>query len=180
MPTRLFSPVGMWSRQLAARAGVNVPLHAVEHHYVVSNPMAGITTNEPCCRDMDGLTYFRGEDLPDGKPAIMLGAFQRSTKAWMVDKIPDDFSFKLLEDDWEKFNDPLAQGEWRIPALKSTGYSKFVNGPESFTPDNNWLMGETPELAGLFVLCGAVSTLPALPARAGPANTWPNGCKPAR
>jgi 4-methylaminobutanoate oxidase (formaldehyde-forming) len=145
---------GMWSRQLAARAGVNVPLYPVEHHYVVSNPMTGISANEPCCRDMDGLTYFRGEDLPDGKAGIMLGAFQRITKPWLVEKVPDNFSFKLLEEDWEKFTDPLAQGEWRMPALKSAGYSKFVNGPESFTPDNNWLMGETPELAGLFVLCG--------------------------
>jgi glycine cleavage system aminomethyltransferase T/glycine/D-amino acid oxidase-like deaminating enzyme len=145
---------GMWSRQLAKRAGVNVPLHAVEHHYVISNPIPGVTENEPCCRDMDGSTYFRGEDLPDGTSGIMLGAFQRSTKAWMVDKVPDDFSFKLLENDWEKFAEPLAHGEWRIPGMKAAGYLKFVNGPESFTPDNNWLMGETPELAGLFVLCG--------------------------
>jgi 4-methylaminobutanoate oxidase (formaldehyde-forming) len=84
----------------------------------------------------------------------MLGAFQRHTKAWMVDRVPDKFSFQLLEDDWEKFADPLAEGELRIPALKKVGYLKFVNGPESFTPDNNWLMGETPELAGLFVFCG--------------------------
>jgi glycine cleavage system aminomethyltransferase T/glycine/D-amino acid oxidase-like deaminating enzyme len=145
---------GMWSRQLALRAGVNIPLHPVEHHYVVSNPIEGASGNDPCCRDYDGLIYFRGEDLPGGGGGIMLGAFQRTTRPWMVDRVPDQFSFRLLEDDWEKFEEPLKEGLHRIPALKSAGFSKFVNGPESFTPDNNWLMGETPELAGLFVMCG--------------------------
>jgi 4-methylaminobutanoate oxidase (formaldehyde-forming) len=145
---------GMWSRQLALSAGVNIPLYPVEHHYVVSNAMTGASGNDPCCRDYDGLIYFRGEDLPGGGGGVMLGAFQRTTKAWMVDRIPDKFSFQLLEEDWEKFAEPLKEGLHRIPSLKAAGFSKFVNGPESFTPDNNWLMGETPELAGLFVMCG--------------------------
>ncbi len=145
---------GMWTRQLALTAGVNVPLHPVEHHYVVSNPLPGADGNCPCTRDMDGSTYFRGEELPDGSGGVLLGAFQRMTKIWDVPRVPDDFSFGLLEPDWEKFSEPLAQGLLRIPGLKESGFSKFVNGPESFTPDNNFLLGETAELRGLFVAAG--------------------------
>lgn len=145
---------GMWTRQLALTAGVNIPLHPVEHHYVVSNPLPGADGNCPCTRDMDGSTYFRGEDLPEGGGGVLLGAFQRSTKIWDVARVPDDFSFGLLEPDWEKFSEPLAQGLLRIPGLKEAGFSKFVNGPESFTPDNNFLLGETAELRGLFVAAG--------------------------
>jgi 4-methylaminobutanoate oxidase (formaldehyde-forming) len=145
---------GMWTRQLALSAGVNIPLHPVEHHYVVSKPLPGADGNCPCTRDMDGSTYFRGEDLPDGGGGVLLGAFQRTTKIWDVPRVPDDFSFGLLEPDREKFSDPLAQGLLRIPGLKAAGFSKFVNGPESFTPDNNFLLGETAELRGLFVAAG--------------------------
>ena len=72
----------------------------------------------------------------------------------MVDRIPDDFSFKLLDPDWEKFAIPLREGLHRLPALEAAGFERFVNGPESFTPDSNFLLGETPELAGLFVAAG--------------------------
>jgi 4-methylaminobutanoate oxidase (formaldehyde-forming) len=131
------------------RCGVNLPLHPVEHHYIVTNPIEGAFDELPLGRDPDLCIYFRGEGN-----GIMLGAFQKFTKPWLVDKIPDDFSFKLLEPDWEKYQDPLAAGRWRIPALETCGFEKFVNGPESFTPDNNWLMGETPELRNLFVMTG--------------------------
>ena len=144
---------GMWSRQLAATAGVSVPLHAVEHHYVVSRPIPGISGDLPCTRDMDGSIYFRGEDV-EGGGAIVLGAFQETTKPWDVPRIPDDFSFRLLEEDWPKFRQPLAEAVHRLPALATSGFDRFVNGPESFTPDNQWLMGETADLAGLYVLAG--------------------------
>ena len=84
----------------------------------------------------------------------MLGAFQKYTKPWLKDPIPSNFSFELLEADWEKYREPLKAGEWRIPSLKEAGYAEFVNGPESFTPDNQFLLGETPELRGLFVAAG--------------------------
>jgi heterotetrameric sarcosine oxidase gamma subunit len=144
---------GMWTRQLALSAGVNIPLYPVEHHYVVSNPLPGADGNCPCTRDMDGSTYFRGEDVPGGG-GVLLGAFQRMTKIWDVERVPDDFSFGLLEPDWEKFSEPLKEGLLRIPGLKEAGFGKFVNGPESFTPDNNFLLGETAELRGLFVSAG--------------------------
>lgn len=144
---------GMWTRQLALEAGVNIPLHPVEHHYVVSHALEGADGNSPCTRDMDGSTYFRGEDV-EGGGGVLLGAFQRTTKVWDVRRVPDDFSFGLLEPDWEKFEQPLQEGFHRIPGLRAAGFSRFVNGPESFTPDNNFLLGETAELRGLFVAAG--------------------------
>lgn len=140
---------GMWARQLGLKCGVNLPLHAVEHHYIVSEPIEGAFDELPCLRDPDGLIYARGEG-----DAVVLGAFQEYTKPWMVDQVPSDFSFGLLEDDWEKYEQPLAEGKHRIPALRDCKWAKFVNGPESFTPDNNFLLGETPTVKQLFVACG--------------------------
>jgi 4-methylaminobutanoate oxidase (formaldehyde-forming) len=140
---------GMWTRELGLRCGVSIPLYPVEHHYVVTEPLAGAFDELPVGRDPDLCLYFRGEGN-----AVMLGAFQNFSKPWMVEKIPDNFSYQLLEPDWEKFAEPLANGKHRIPALQTAKFAKFVNGPESFTPDNSFLMGETPELRNLFVLAG--------------------------
>jgi 4-methylaminobutanoate oxidase (formaldehyde-forming) len=100
-------------------------------------------------RDPDLCIYFRGEGN-----AVMLGAFQAESRAWMVDRVPDNFSFQLLAPDWEKFAEPLKHGKHRIPALETCQFAKFVNGPESFTPDNNFILGEAPELKNLFVAAG--------------------------
>jgi 4-methylaminobutanoate oxidase (formaldehyde-forming) len=140
---------GMWTRELGAGCGVTIPLYPVEHHYVITEPLAGAFDELPVGRDPDLCIYFRGEG--DG---VMLGAFQEFSKAWTVDRVPGDFSFKLLEPDWEKFAVPLANGRHRIPALAACKFAKFVNGPESFTPDNNFIMGEAPELRNLFVAAG--------------------------
>ena len=120
---------GMWARELGARCGVTIPLYPVEHHYVVTEPIEGAFDELPVGRDPDLCIYFRGEG-----DAVVLGAFQAHSKAWKVDRIPDDFSFKLLEPDWEKFDEPLVFGKHRIPALQAAKFAKFVNGPESFTP----------------------------------------------
>ncbi len=140
---------GMWTRELGLRCGLNLPLYPVEHHYIVSEPIEGAFDELPVGRDPDLCLYFRGEGN-----AVMLGAFQKFTKPWNVPRIPDDFSFKLLEPDWEKYAEPLAFGKWRIPALEKCGFAKFVNGPESFTPDNNFIMGEAPGIRGLFIAAG--------------------------
>jgi len=139
----------MWTRELGLRCGVTIPLYPVEHHYVVTEPLAGAYDELPVGRDPDLCIYFRGEG-----PAVMLGAFQNFSKAWMVEKIPDQFSYQLLEPDWEKFAEPLKHGKHRIPALGTARFAKFVNGPESFTPDNNFIMGEAPGLRNLFVAAG--------------------------
>jgi 4-methylaminobutanoate oxidase (formaldehyde-forming) len=140
---------GMWTRELGLRCGVTIPLYPVEHHYVVTEPIEGAFDELPVGRDPDLCIYFRGE-----ANAVLLGAFQASSKPWMVERVPDDFSFQLLDPDWEKFAEPLKNGRWRIPALETCRFAKFVNGPESFTPDNNFILGEAPELRNLFVAAG--------------------------
>ena len=140
---------GMWTRELGLHCGITIPLYPVEHHYVVTEPIAGAFDELPVGRDPDLCIYFRGEG-----EGVMLGAFQESSKPWMVDKVPEKFSFQLLEPDWEKFSVPLANGKHRIPALAKCKFAKFVNGPESFTPDNNFIMGEAPEMRHLFVAAG--------------------------
>jgi 4-methylaminobutanoate oxidase (formaldehyde-forming) len=140
---------GMWTRELGLRCGVTIPLYPVEHHYVVTEPLPGAFDELPVGRDPDLCIYFRGEG-----DAVMLGAFQNFSKAWMVQKIPEKFSFQLLEPDWEKFAEPFKNGKHRIPALETAKFAKFVNGPESFTPDNNFIMGEAPGVRNLFVAAG--------------------------
>jgi 4-methylaminobutanoate oxidase (formaldehyde-forming) len=140
---------GMWTRELGLRAGVTIPLYPVEHHYVVSEPIAGAFDELPVGRDPDHCLYFRGEGN-----AVLLGAFQERSQTWLVDRVPDDFSFRLLEPDWERFAEPLRAGKWRIPALATSGFARFVNGPESFTPDNQFLLGEAPGWRHLFVAAG--------------------------
>jgi 4-methylaminobutanoate oxidase (formaldehyde-forming) len=140
---------GMWTRELGLRCGVTIPLYPVEHHYVVSEPLAGAFDELPVGRDPDRCIYFRGEGN-----AVLLGAFQEHSRPWMVDRVPDDFSFKLLEPDWETFAEPLRSGQWRIPVLTTTGFARFVNGPESFTPDNQFILGEAPGWHHLFVAAG--------------------------
>lgn len=142
---------GMWTRQLGLGVGVDLPLYPVEHHYVLSEPIPGAARELPCARDPDAAIYFR--TLDDG--SIKLGAFQWRSKPWEIgDTVPGDFAFGLLNDDWEKFSEPLAAGKHRIPALRTAKFPKFVNGPESFTPDNNFLMGTPARTEGLFVLAG--------------------------
>jgi 4-methylaminobutanoate oxidase (formaldehyde-forming) len=140
---------GMWTRQLGLSCGVTIPLYPVEHHYVVTEPIVGAFDELPVGRDPDLCIYFRGEG-----EGVLLGAFQEFSKPWMVDKVPEKFSFELLEPDWEKFSVPLANGRHRLPALSNCKFAKFVNGPECFTPDNNFIMGEAPEMRHLFVAAG--------------------------
>src|SRR6185369_8049210 len=94
---------GMWTRELGLSCGVTIPLYPVEHHYIVSEPIPGAFDELPVGRDPDLCIYFRGEG-----EGVMLGAFQESSKPWMVDRVPEQFSFQLLEPDWEKFSVPLA------------------------------------------------------------------------
>ena len=95
---------GMWTRQLAHGCGVSVPLHPVEHHYLLSNPTGGDLDDAPVTRDLDGSIYFRGE-----RDTILIGAFQAESKPWLVDEVPADFAFSLLEPDWEHFAAPLEE-----------------------------------------------------------------------
>ncbi len=140
---------GMWARELGARAGTAVPLHAAEHFYIVTEPMAGLGRHLPVLRDADGCTYFK-EDA--GK--LLVGWFEPVAKPWGMDGIPDSFSFDTLPDDLEHIEPLLDAAIRRVPALGDAGIQLFFNGPESFTPDDRYLLGETAEVEGLFVAAG--------------------------
>ena len=142
---------GMWSRQLARSAGVNVPLHAAEHFYVVTEPVPGLDDHHlPTLRDLDGCLYCRGET--GGK--LLVGFFEPVAKPWGMDGIPEGFAFRSLAEDWKHLEPQLEAMLHRVPALENVGIQLFFNGPESFTPDDRYLVGEAPETDGLFVAAG--------------------------
>ena len=140
---------GMWGREVGRMAGVSVPLHACEHFYVLTEPMPEVPPDLPVLRDPDGCLYVK-EDA--GK--LLVGAFEPVAKPWGMNGIPDDFEFGELPEDWDHFMPILEDAMRRIPALERTGIRKFFCGPESFTPDDRYLLGEAHELAGFFVACG--------------------------
>ena len=140
---------GMWTRQLAATIGVNVPLQACEHFYVVTEPLEGVDVNTPVLRDPGNYTYFKEET---GK--IMAGFFEPRGKIWHLDGVPPGSSFVQLPEDWEHVGPIFERSIHRVPALGECGIQLFFNGPESFTPDGVFYMGEAPEVDGCFVAAG--------------------------
>ncbi len=140
---------GMWARELGKMAGVHVPLHAAEHYYLITEPMAGIQRDMPIVEDPDRFAYYRDE-----MGGLMLGLFEPVAKPWGMDGIPETFSFGEIPPDWERMMPHLEFAMERIPAAKEAGIHKFFCGPESFTPDMGPLMGEAPELANYFVAAG--------------------------
>ena len=140
---------GMWARNVGLMAGVTVPLHASEHFYIVTEPMAGVTSDLPVLRDTDGYIYVREE-----VGGLLMGGFEPVAKPWGMDGIPSDFAFSLLPEDWEHFQVLMEQALIRIPALETAPVRRHVNGPESFTPDGRYLLGEAPECRNFFVAAG--------------------------
>ncbi len=139
---------GMWARDLGEMVGATVPLHACEHFYIVTEPIRDLG-RLPVLRVPDECAYYK-EDA--GK--ILLGAFEPEAKPWGMDGIPDDFCFDQLPEDFDHFEPILSAAVERMPLLAETGIHTFFNGPESFTPDDRYYLGETPEVAGFWVCCG--------------------------
>jgi glycine cleavage system T protein len=166
---------GMWGREVGRMAGVNVPLHAAEHFYIVTEPMAGVTRDLPVLRDTDGYIYVREE-----VGGLLMGGFEPAAKPWGMAGIPGDFSFSLLPEDWDHFRVLMEQACVRIPAIETAPVRRHVNGPESFTPDNRYMLGEAPELRNFFVAAGFNSVGIASAAGAGQALAeWIVGGAPA-
>ena len=140
---------GMWAREIGQMAGVTVPLHACEHFYIVTEQIDGLQRNLPVLRVPDECAYYK-EDA--GK--LLLGAFEPVAKPWGGDGISDDFEFTTLPDDFDHFMPILETATARLPMLETTGIQTFFNGPESFTPDDRYLLGEAPELGNFFVAAG--------------------------
>ena len=146
---------GMWAREIGLMCGVAVPLHAAEHMYLVTNPM-GIPRGIRSLRDPDEQIYFRRDKDDEG--AILMGGFESVAKPWGMNGIPNDYSFSLLEPDWEHFKSFWESAVYRVPAMEDAGISSFYVSAESFTPDNRYILGEAPELKNFFVAAGLNST----------------------
>jgi heterotetrameric sarcosine oxidase gamma subunit len=141
---------GQWAKHVGSMAGMNVPLHSAEHFYVVTETIDGVHTDMPILRDPDGYTYFKEE-----VGGLVIGGFEPEAKPWVSpDEIPYPFEFQLLDEDWDHFQILMDNALLRIPALEETGIKKFYNGPESFTPDNQFILGEAPGCANFYVAAG--------------------------
>ena len=139
---------GMWGREVGRMLGPNVPLQACEHFYIVSEPIAGLGPL-PVLRVPDECAYYK-EDA--GK--MMLGAFEPVAKPWALNGIPEGFEFDQLPEDFDHFEPILAAAVNRMPMLGRAGIHTFFNGPESFTPDNAYLLGQAPEMDNVWVAAG--------------------------
>src|SRR6186713_1683432 len=140
---------GQWARQFGALAGVSVPLFSAEHFYIVTDRIAGVHPMLPVMRDPDGYIYYKEE-----VGGLVMGGFEPVAKPWKADPVPSTFRFQLLDEDWDQFEPLMTNAIHRTPCLETAEIKMLLNGPESFTPDGNFILGEAPELANYFVCAG--------------------------
>ncbi|OED41568.1 FAD-dependent oxidoreductase [Chromatiales bacterium (ex Bugula neritina AB1)] len=140
---------GQWTREFAARVGVNVPLVSVQHQYMLTGTIPGVTADLPTLRDPDRLTYYKEE-----VGGLVMGGYEPNPIPWAVDGIPEGFSYSLLDSDFDHFEPMLELSLGRVPALAEADIKQLTNGPESFTPDGNFILGESPELANFYIGAG--------------------------
>jgi glycine cleavage system aminomethyltransferase T/glycine/D-amino acid oxidase-like deaminating enzyme len=142
---------GMWSRQIGEDISVSIPLYPNEHFYIITEPLDKLPKNLPVLRDYNSCLYLK-EDA--GK--MLVGIFEPNAKPAFKDKgvVPENFSFGEFPDDFDHFEPYLEKSFKRLPILETAGIRKFFSGPESFTPDTQYLLGETPEVNNLFTCCG--------------------------
>jgi 4-methylaminobutanoate oxidase (formaldehyde-forming) len=140
---------GQWAREVGRLAGVNVPLVSVQHQYLVTEPIEGISRDLPTLRDPDRLIYFKEE-----VGGLVMGGYEPNPMPWAEAGIPEGFDFSLLDPDFDHFEPLMEQALARVPALETAGVKELINGPESFTPDGNFILGEAPEVQAFFVGAG--------------------------
>ncbi|MBS0565338.1 MAG: FAD-dependent oxidoreductase [Proteobacteria bacterium] len=140
---------GQWARQVGAMAGINVPLQPVRHQYIVTERVEGLAADAPTLRDPDRRTYFKEE-----VGGLVMGGYEPNPQPLPTGDVPDDWQFHLFEDDYDHFEQHLVQAIARVPALEKVGVKQMINGPESFTPDGNFILGSAPECANMFVGAG--------------------------
>lgn len=146
---KVINCAGQWARQVGAMAGINVPLQPVKHQYVITEPIDGITSETATVRDPDRFTYYKEE-----VGGLVLGGYEPNPIAWTKGDVPSEFSFQLFDDDWDHFEQHLEQAVARVPVLEHTGVKQMINGPESFTPDGNFILGSAPECRNMYVGAG--------------------------
>ncbi|MFC6445750.1 GcvT family protein [Shinella zoogloeoides] len=140
---------GQWARQVGAMAGINVPLQPVKHQYIVTEKVPGLATDAPTIRDPDRRTYFKEE-----VGGLVMGGYEPNPQPWTTGDVPDDWAYRLFDDDFDHFEQHMVQAIARVPALEKVGVKQMINGPESFTPDGNFILGVAPECANMFVGAG--------------------------
>ncbi len=144
---------GLWARQVGALAGVSVPLQAVKHQYIVTEKIPGLSANTPTVRDPDRRTYFKEE-----VGGLVVGGYEPNPIPWDTGRpgndAPEDWAFRLFDDDFDHFEQHMVQAIARVPALSEVGVKQMINGPESFTPDGNFILGKAPEVQNMFVGAG--------------------------
>jgi 4-methylaminobutanoate oxidase (formaldehyde-forming) len=140
---------GMWARQIGATAGVNIPLQAAEHYYLITDQIEGISNTWPVIEDPASFGYYREE-----AGGLMIGLFEPEAAPWNVEGVPDDFAFSEIPPDWDRMGPYVERAMDRVPISKDTGIRKLFCGPESFTPDLQPILGEAPELKNYFVAAG--------------------------
>jgi sarcosine dehydrogenase len=144
---------GQWARQIGAMAGVSVPLHPVKHQYIITEKLEGLSSDAPTIRDPDRRTYFKEE-----VGGLVMGGYEPDPQSWVTGlpggDIPDQWEFQLFDDDYDHFEQHMTQAIARVPALETVGVKQMVNGPESFTPDGNFILGHAPECTNMFVGAG--------------------------
>ncbi|MFT5275978.1 MAG: sarcosine dehydrogenase [Saprospiraceae bacterium] len=140
---------GQWAKQLGLKNGVNVPLQSMQHQYLVTEAIEGVPKGLPTLRDPDRMTYFKEE-----VGGLVMGGYEPNPMVWETMPVPKTFSFSLLDEDWDHFEQLMAQAMIRVPSLATAGVKSMINGPESFTPDGNFILGEAPEVQNYFVGAG--------------------------
>lgn len=140
---------GQWARQVGAMAGINVPLQAVKHQYIITEKIEGLSTDAPTIRDPDRRTYFKEE-----VGGLVMGGYEPNPQPWLTGDLPNDWAFRLFDDDFDHFEQHMLQAIERVPALETVGVKQMINGPESFTPDGNFILGAAPECKNMFVGAG--------------------------
>ncbi len=150
---RVVNCAGQWARQLGALAGINVPLQPVKHQYVITEKIEGLAGDAPTIRDPDRKTYFKEE-----VGGLVMGGYEPNPQAWIPEgtagDIPDEWAFQLFDDDYDHFEQHMTQAIARIPSLETAGVKQMINGPESFTPDGNFILGAAPQCANMYVGAG--------------------------
>ena len=140
---------GQWARQVGEMAGINVPLQAVKHQYIITEKIDGLSTDAPTIRDPDRRTYYKEE-----VGGLVMGGYEPNPQPWLTGDLPNDWAFRLFDDDFDHFEQHMIQAIERVPALETVGVKQMINGPESFTPDGNFILGAAPECKNMFVGAG--------------------------
>lgn len=140
---------GQWARQIGAMAGINVPLQPVKHQYVITDAIKGLSSDAPTIRDPDRRTYFKEE-----VGGLSFGGYEPDPQGWTTGDVPNEWEFQLFDDDFDHFEQHMMQAMERVPALENVGIKQMINGPESFTPDGNFILGAAPECENMFVGAG--------------------------